>query len=309
MTKYHRQPTHPKGGCLASHPLMVLVFLVILLTLAQVGSAAEITLAWDSNAESDVAGYKVYYGTASGKYTYSVNVGNVTETTLNVSKKKYYIALTAYDTYGNESAYSNEVSWPIQLFEPNGGEILHPFDSSWIQWSAPSEAVSFTLSYSLNNGKTWNTIQENVTGNSYSWVVPTPPGNKRKCLVRVVGYDESGEQFGSDKSDGRFTIEVVKLLSPNESGETLYSGEIYPISWEIYETQNPVAQVEVFYTKDGGASWNLIESLNGSLENYNWPVPTVKSAKNECKVKVVLKDVDGRAVGSDSSNSFFTIQP
>ena len=309
MTKYHRQPTHPKGGCLACHPVIVLVFLAILLTLAQVGSAAEITLAWDSNAESDVAGYKVYYGTASGKYTYSVNVGNVTETTLNVSKKKYYIALTAYDTYGNESAYSNEVSWPIQLFEPNGGEILHPFDSSWIQWSAPSEAVSFTLSYSLDNGKTWNTIQENVAGSSYSWTIPTPPNNRRKCLVRVVGYDESGKQFGSDKSDARFAIEVVELLSPNESGEVLYSGEIYPISWRVYETWNPVAQVELFYTKDGGATWNLIDSLGGNLENYNWPVPTVKSAKNECKVKVVLKDVDGRTVGSDSSNSFFTIQP
>jgi len=309
MTKYHRQPTHPKGGCWASHPLMVLVFLVILLTLAQVGSAAEITLAWDSNAESDVAGYKVYYGTASGKYTHSVNVGNVTQTTVNVSKKKYYIALTAYDTYGNESDFSNEVSWPIQVFQPNGGEILHPFDSCWIQWGAASEAVSFTLSYSLNNGKTWNTIQENVTGNSYSWAVPTPPGNKRKCLVRVVGYDASGEQFGSDKSDGRFTIEVVKLLFPNESGETLYSGETYPISWEVYETWNPVAQVELFYTKDGGATWNVIDSLGGNLENYNWLVPTVRSAKNECKVKVVLKDVDGKTVGADSSNSFFTIRP
>ena len=309
MTKYHRQPTHPKGGCLTCHPVIVLVFLAILLALPQVGSAAEITLAWDSNAESDVAGYKVYYGTASGKYTHSVNVGNVTQTTVNVSKKKYYISLTAYDTYGNESDFSNEVSWPIQVFEPNGGEILHPYDSSWIQWSAPSEAVSFTLSYSLDNGKTWNTIQENVAGSSYSWTIPTPPNNRRKCLVRVVGYDESGKQFGSDKSDARFAIEVVELLSPNESGEVLYSGEIYPISWRVYETWNPVAQVELFYTKDGGATWNLIDSIGGNLGNYNWIVPTVKSAKNECKVKVVLKDVDGRTVGSDSSNSFFTIQP
>ena len=309
MTKYHRQPTHPKGGCFVCHPVMALVFLVILLALPQIGSAAEITLAWDANAESDVAGYKVYYGTASGKYTHSVDVGNVTQTTLHVSKKKYCIALTAYDTYGNESGFSNEVSWPIQVFQPNGGEILHPFDSSWIQWSAASEAVSFTLSYSLNDGKTWNTIEENVTGNSYHWTVPTPPGNKRKCLVRVVGYDESGKKFGSDKSDALFTIEVVELLSPNESGETLYSGETYPISWEIYETKNPVAYVELFYTKDGGATWNLIESLSGSPENYNWLVPTVRSAKNECKVKVVLKDVDGKTVGADSSDNLFTIQP
>jgi len=70
-----------------------------------------------------------------------------------------------------------------------------------------------------------------------------------------------------------------------------------------------VAEIQLFYTKDGGETWNLIDSLNGSPENYNWPVPTVKNAKNECKVKVVLKDADGKTVGADSSNSFFTIQP
>ena len=256
-----------------------------------------------------MAGYKVYYGTASGKYNHSVDVGNVTQTTLHVSKKKYCIALTAYDAYGNESGFSNEVSWPVQVFQPNGGEILHPSDHYWIQWSAASEAVSFTLSYSLNDGKTWNTIEENVTEDQYHWTVPTPPGNRRKCLVRVVGYDTSGEKLQSDKSDEFFAIEVVKLLSPDEIGETLYSGETYPISWEIYETKNPVAQVELFYTKDGGASWEPIKSLNGSPENYNWLVPTVRSAKSESKVKVVLKDADGKTVGADSSDNLFTIQP
>jgi len=309
MTKHDRGLFKSKGVCFVRHPVMALVFLLILLGLPQIGSAAQITLAWDANSESDVAGYKVYYGTASGKYTHSVDVGNVTQTTLHVSKKKYCIALTAYDTYGNESGFSNEVSWPIQIFQPNGGEILHPFDSSWIQWSTTSEAVSFALSYSLNDGKKWNTIQENVTGTSYNWTVPTPSGNKRKCMVKVEGYDDSGKKVGFDKSDAPFTIEVIELLSPNESGETLYSGEIYPISWGIYETQNPVAYVELFYTKDGGASWNLIESLTGSLENYNWLVPTVRNAKNECKVKVVLKDSDGKKVGADSSDAFFTMQP
>jgi len=309
MTKYHQQRTRPKKGCLVFHLTMGLMFLVILLALPRIGLAAEITLAWDPNPESDVAGYKVYYGTASGKYNHSVDVGNVTQATLHVSKKKYYISLTAYDIHGNESDFSNEVSWPIQVFQPNGGEIFHPFDSCWIQWSADSEAVSFRLSYSLNDGKEWNTIQENVTGNSYNWTVPTLPGNRRKCLVRVEGYDASGKKFKSDKSEGHFAIEVVKLLSPNESGEILYSGGTYPISWEVYETLNPVAQVELFYTKDGGATWNLIDSFVDASRNHNWVVPTVKNAKSECKVKVVLKDVDGRTLGSDSSNSFFTIQP
>jgi len=69
-------------------------------------------LAWDPNTEPDVAGYWIYYGTASRSYTYSIDVGNVTTYTLQglTQGVTYYIALTAYDSANNESDYSNEVS-------------------------------------------------------------------------------------------------------------------------------------------------------------------------------------------------------
>jgi len=35
----------------------------------------------------------------------------------------------------------------------------------------------------------------------------------------------------------------------------------------------------------------------------------VKKAKAQCKVKVVLMDKDGKKLGNDISDSFFTIQP
>ena len=40
---------------------------------------AEVTLAWDANTEPDLAGYNIYYGTASGDYSDSIDVGDVTE--------------------------------------------------------------------------------------------------------------------------------------------------------------------------------------------------------------------------------------
>ena len=80
------------------------------------GASGSITLAWDANTESDLAGYKVYYGTASKSYGTPVNVGNVTTYQLTglVPGQVYYIALTAYDTSYNESGYSNEVSGPAK---------------------------------------------------------------------------------------------------------------------------------------------------------------------------------------------------
>ena len=38
--------------------------------------SAQVTLEWDPNAEPDLAGYKVYYGYASGNYSQVIDVGN-----------------------------------------------------------------------------------------------------------------------------------------------------------------------------------------------------------------------------------------
>ncbi|MHB8894000.1 MAG: choice-of-anchor D domain-containing protein [Candidatus Geothermincolia bacterium] len=78
-------------------------------------AAAQVTLAWDKNTEPDVSGYKLYYGTSSGVYGTPIAVPGVNTTTRMVDGledgRGYFFAVTAYDTYGNESGYSNEVSY------------------------------------------------------------------------------------------------------------------------------------------------------------------------------------------------------
>lgn len=72
-------------------------------------------LAWNANAESDLAGYKVYSGTSSGRYGAPVDVGRVTSYQFSNLKlgTTYYFAVTAYDVNGNESLLSSEVSKSI----------------------------------------------------------------------------------------------------------------------------------------------------------------------------------------------------
>jgi hypothetical protein len=79
--------------------------------------AAQIKIAWDANTELDLAGYKVYYVTASGYYGgfgTPIDVGNVTTYTITglTQGQTFYIAVTAYDNAipANESGYSYEVS-------------------------------------------------------------------------------------------------------------------------------------------------------------------------------------------------------
>jgi hypothetical protein len=68
-------------------------------------------LIWDPNSETDLAGYKIYYGMSSGTYDSVVDVGNHTAYTLPGLQvgKTYYISATAYNTKGLESGFSNEV--------------------------------------------------------------------------------------------------------------------------------------------------------------------------------------------------------
>lgn len=73
------------------------------------------TLTWTANGEPDLAGYKIYVGTASGTYNVSGSpfvTGKVTSYTVsNLPKgQTYFFAISAYDSAGNESVLSGEVS-------------------------------------------------------------------------------------------------------------------------------------------------------------------------------------------------------
>jgi len=75
-----------------------------------------VVLVWDAVTEpSPAAGYRIYYGVASGEYVQSfgrgLDAGNGTTQTIAglASGTLYFFSATAYDEKGNESNYSNEV--------------------------------------------------------------------------------------------------------------------------------------------------------------------------------------------------------
>ena len=144
---------------------------------------------------------------------------------------------------------------------------------------------------------------------SYEWDVPTLKKNKNKCILKVIGYDESGEKLGTDTSDSPFTIEVLTVISPTE-GDTLMSGGTQTITWTTNETKNPVNKVVLKYTKNGGKIWKKIDTIEGyDPESYVWTIPDVNKTKSKCRVKVVLKDENGKTVAKAVNDGYFTIQP
>ena len=193
----------------------------------------------------------------------------------------------------------------VKLLYPNGSEIIPSGSTYTIIWEAAKEAVKFDIFYSLNNGAIWNPIASKVTGTSYTWTVPKPLKNKKNCLVKVIGYDAADVKVGEDTSDGTFTIEVVKVTSP-DGGENWKVGSTHAITWITNGTKKPVAEVKLFYTYNGGATWILIHTFNDNPGVYNWRA-SANSAN--CKVKVVLKNASGKTIGTDVSDHVFTISP
>jgi hypothetical protein len=91
---------------------IVVVILLCLPTLAHAQST-EVTLGWDANTETDLAGYRLYSSAVSGTYSgtpiATIQAGTEEHTvTLEPGGDVYFVA-TAFDTSGNESGYSNEV--------------------------------------------------------------------------------------------------------------------------------------------------------------------------------------------------------
>ena len=212
-----------------------------------------------------------------------------------------------YNIYG--ANLDTQQCFSITLISPKGGEVISSASSWAIQWVAPLEAVGFKLKYSMDNGTTWKRIDSGITDTIYGWTVPTPPKNKKRCLVMVIGYDDSGAKVGADRSDSTFTIEVVKLTSP-DGGETLTGGGLHTITWQTNVTKNPVETVKLKYTKNGGTTWLPIDILTGGDPGtYDWTVPDVPKTKAKCKVKVILKDANGKTVGKGTSDGYFTIEP
>jgi len=72
------------------------------------------TLTWTPNTDPDLAGYKIYQATASGAYGASlatVSAGTATyQATGLAANTTYFFVITAYDSAGNESSFSDEVS-------------------------------------------------------------------------------------------------------------------------------------------------------------------------------------------------------
>ena len=179
--------------------VLFLCLFILPLLLPGTGYGAQTTLAWDANTEANLAGYKIYYGTASRDYDWFIDVGRVTTYTVTnlTDGVRYYFAATAYDNSNNESTYSGEVSSSSCTYS------ISPASAAYTS-SASTGSITLTTqagcSWTATSGASWLTVTSGSSGSGSGRVTCSIAANRstssRTTTVTIAGRTFTVTQRG-----------------------------------------------------------------------------------------------------------------
>lgn len=268
----------------------------------QVGATKNITWTRTSN----VTNVDLYYSTDNGANWTSIDQ-NLTASALSyawiVPSTVSSQALVKIAESGTNLAIldSSDAVFRISNLEitvPAGGESWAGGSTQAIRWISSTDISGINIYYSTNNGTSWSSVAQGVTGSLgiYNWLVPTNI-NTSQSKIRI---EDSSNVLLSDTSNSfSITYPTVSLSTPN-GGENIQAGMSTNITWSV----NSVSNVKLEYTLDNGTNWNtIISSVPSTGGTYAWIVPDTASTTT---ARVRISDAADPTV-YDSSESVFTI--
>jgi hypothetical protein len=201
---------------------------------------AEISLAWDANSEPHLAGYNIYYGTASGEYSHRINVGNTTEYTVAGLDDggTYYLAATAYDQDGNESDYSEELVHTDTLNKPGAGnaalDISNLSNASSAEYQIAEGLADGNACY-IDRSYTYSNVPDFLQGAVY---IKTANNDKKNMADPLLSFDVNTDATVYVAFDNRSPIPVW-LSDFTDTGYDLTTD----VSFSIYAKDFPPGYV------------------------------------------------------------------
>lgn len=167
--------------------------------------AGDATLSWnapavntDGSALTNLSGYKVYYGTAPGNYSQTIDAGKVTTYKVpNLPNGTYYFAVTAYNSAGTESAYSNEgaktvvtdVTAPVISGVYAGNITTDSVAINWMTNELSTSQVEYGLTASYGYSSALNSTETVTHVQALTGLASATVYN-----FRVISRDSSGNQ-------------------------------------------------------------------------------------------------------------------
>jgi hypothetical protein len=287
-----------------------------------------ISLNWDASLIGDLAGYKLYYDSDESGHPYANSIDIGTDTSYTLSSlalgTSYYLAVTIYDTDGNESWYSKEVNGVTRVIQAQNLDIGGDEDLQHLITHTP--AITFGYYDSMNETQTsyqvqvstqsdyssadmWDTGEISSSDTSVTYAGATLEDGATYYLRAKVG---SGA-FYSDWSTLTFrmnsTISMEDLNFDPGLGETSVYTEGFPtVSSSPGDAEGDSVFVYYMLSDNEGFS-PLVDSalvyFNPSGADVSWQ-PTVDPLDNQ-QYWIKAKGYDGYEYGNESNTYSFMI--
>lgn len=115
----------------------------------------------------------------------------------------------------------------VRVLRPNDGEVFHPDSQELIRWQTfhPPRCDSLSLFYSIDNGRTYQSIVHSLSSadTSYLWTVPSV--NSDSCKIKIIAY---GPGWQYDESDGVFSINSTGVEENRPLSALRLSLKVFP---------------------------------------------------------------------------------
>ncbi|MEW6519000.1 MAG: tandem-95 repeat protein [Thermodesulfobacteriota bacterium] len=288
------------------------------LLFSAVAQANEAKFGWSPNTETNLAGYRIYYGIASGSYTNTVDVGNPPAIDGQVTAilsgftagVTYYFAATAYDTDGFESDYSTEVVWtvPVEVVSPpaaNDTVLSMAEDSAGSGQLAGLSQDGSALTYQLvANGLLGSAVILDATSGAFRY---TPSANVHG--VDSFTYKVSDVHGESNIATVTVTIQPVNDI-PAADPAQLSTDEDLPVSGKLgghdldgdnlrysLVSNGSLGQVVLTDASTGAFRYTPTAQLSGA-DSFTFKVNDGAADSNIATVSISIKAVNDAPVAA-----------
>lgn len=149
------------------------------------------------------------------------------------------------DISDNNFQITNQVVKSLQVLSPNGDEDWEAGTKQNITWSAQA-VPNVRIELTTDQGASWNTLAENVTGGAYEWNI-NQALNSTQCQIKISDVTDATI---SDISDGTFTISPIKSITVTAptGPVTFKDSDPITITWE----SSGIKSVGIKYTTTNG---------------------------------------------------------
>jgi WD40 repeat protein len=133
----------------------------------------------------------------------------------------------------------------LKILEPNGGEIFTPCEKVKIKWEGQSPTNPVIISYSSNNGSTWNEFASVNDASEYEWTVPATITDR--ALLKVSQKFDKAKEFKLSNdlyplTNANYSVDGNKVVTISNRGKIT--------EWDLLSGGSPTVLTDIQLNPD-----------------------------------------------------------